>query len=295
MGRADAKRCLPEQESTMSLHNDLTRKAAEIRLAVLKTALKAGKGHVPPAFSWVEIAVALYCGGVLRVRPSEPHWPERDRFILSKGHGCLTLYAMLADRGFIPAAELDRFAGDGSLLPGHPDFLIPGVDGLSGSLGHGLGTAAGMALAARIDGAPWRVFTVLGDGECNEGSIWEAAMFAGHRKLSNLVAIIDRNGLSATDYTENVIALEPLADRWAAFGWDCVELDGHSLEALLDVLSPAALEGRTRPLAIIARTVKGKGVDFMLNSPNWHHQMPKGAQIEAALSQLRAAVEASAA
>ena len=271
----------------------LERKSAEIRLTCLKTALNAGKGHVPPAFSWTEIGVALYYGGIADVRADKPAWPDRDRVIVSKGHGCLTLYAILADRGFFPRDELDKFAGDGSLLPGHPDYLVPGVDTMSGSLGHGLGVGAGMALAARVDGAHWRTFVILGDGECNEGSIWEAAMFAGHQKLTNLVAIVDRNRLSATDYTDNIVTLEPFADRWSAFGWDTEIVDGHSFPALLKVLSQGSISGRNRPLVVIADTVKGKGVDFMQNSPNWHHQMPKGPQIEAALQQLRSRIEPS--
>ncbi|WP_413204338.1 transketolase [Rhodospirillum sp. A1_3_36] len=265
----------------------LAEKAMDIRRIALETALKAGKGHVAPAFSWADLGVMLYYGGVLRVRPEEPHWPDRDRLILSKGHACLTLYAILADQGFFPSAELDDFAGDGSLLPGHPDHRIPGVDVLSGSLGHGLGVAAGMAFAAKVDDKPYRVFTILGDGECHEGSVWEAAMFAGHHRLANMVAILDNNGLSATNYTDQVVTLGPVADRFAAFGWDTVTVDGHDFEALARVFDPASLDARVRPLAVIAQTVKGKGVDFMENSPKWHHQLPKGEQVAAALAQLR--------
>lgn len=271
----------------MKLHNDLTQKAAEIRLTVLETALKVGKGHVPPAFSWADIAVTLFYGGILNYRVNEPNWKDRDRFILSKGHACLTLYATLADLDFFSKSELDDFAGDGSLLPGHPDIEIPGVDAMSGSLGHGLGTAAGMALAARLDGKKWRAFVVLGDGECHEGSVWEAAMLAGHQKLSNLVAIVDSNKLAATNFTDNIVSLEPLADRWTSFGWDCQSIDGHSIDQILETLSPDRLAAQKKPLAIIANTIKGKGVDFMESSPNWHHQLPKGDQVELAISQLK--------
>jgi transketolase len=270
----------------MKLHNDLIVKSAEIRLISLQTALKAGKGHVPPAFSWADVAVALFYGGILKYKAEDPNWTGRDRFILSKGHGCLTLYAILADLGFFPKCELDEFAGDGSLLPGHPDIKIPGVDAMSGSLGHGLGTASGFALSARLDGTDQRAFVVLGDGECHEGSVWEAAMFAGHQKLSNLVAIIDRNNLAATNFTENVISLEPFADRWTSFGWECKSIDGHSFDQILNTLSSANLKAQTKPLAIIANTTKGKGVDFMENSPNWHHQLPKDDQVDIALNQL---------
>lgn len=271
----------------MSAETDLSllaAKAAMIRRTALRCALAAKKGHVPPAFSWVEIGVALFYGGGLRLRPAQPRWPERDRFVLSKGHGCLTLYAILADLGFFPAAELDRFAADGALLPGHPDLEIPGVENISGSLGHGLGTAAGMALAARLSGAEWRAVALLGDGECQEGSVWEAAMFAGQHRLGNLTAIIDRNGLSATGFTEQVVGLEPLADRLAAFGWDVETVDGHDIAALAALLAPRT--PRPRPLAVIARTTKGKGVDFMENSELWHHRLPQGDEIAAAWRQL---------
>jgi len=265
---------------------ELTNKAAQIRRTILETALKAKKGHVPPAFSCVEVAVALYYGGILNVRPDQPDWDGRDRFILSKGHACLTQYAILADLGFFPAAELDHFAGNGAMLPGHPEPHIPGVDAISGSLGHGLGFAAGMAYAARMDGKTWRCFTILGDGECQEGSVWEAVMFAGHHKLGNMVGILDSNKLSATDFVENIVTLKPIADRFQSCGWDTATINGHDFGAILSALDPARLKQQTKPLMIIADTVKGRGVDFMENSPNWHHQMPKGEQITAAFAQL---------
>lgn len=271
--------------------SDLECKAAGIRLQILETALNAGKGHVPPAFSWVEIAVALFYGGILRFKPEEPRWPERDRFILSKGHGCLTLYVILADLGFFPKSELDRFGGDGSLLAGHPDIAIPGVEIVSGSLGHGLGIGAGLALAAKMDGQDWLVFTLLGDGECNEGSIWEAAMFASHHKLSNLVAIIDRNHLGATDFTENFVSLEPLALRWQSFGWEVVTVDGHSFSQLLEAFSNVRRRTSQQPLVVIANTIKGKGVSFMEGSPLWHHRLPKGQEVQIALQELRSRQE----
>jgi transketolase len=268
----------------------IQRKANELRLTALETALRGKKGHIPPAYSWAEVAAALFYGGVLRLRPDQPKWEGRDRFILSKGHACLTLYAALADRGFFPAEELQHFAGRGSLLPGHPDTEIPGIEACSGSLGHGLGVGAGMALAARIDRASWRVFVVLGDGECNEGSVWEAAMFAGHQKLHNLIAVVDRNGLGATDFTDNYLTLEPLAERFRAFGWETVEADGHDLPLLVDTLTAARDRSAGKPFALIAKTVKGKGVPFMENSPQWHHRMPKGDEIAEARSLLQARI-----
>lgn len=261
-------------------------KAAELRLHILRTALKAGKGHVPPAFSWVEIGVALFYGGHLNVRPHNPTWEDRDRFILSKGHGCLTLYAMLADLGFLPKTELDKFCGPGSLLAGHPDTNIPGVEAISGSLGHGLGLSAGLALGAKLQSRPWKVVTVLGDGECQEGSVWEAAMFASHHQLHNLVAIIDRNGLGATNYTENNMALEPFVNKWEAFGWEVVSINGHSFEELDMVLQNFRQRTSLKPLMVVAQTMKGKGVSFMEASVDWHHRIPKGAEVEEAIRQL---------
>ncbi len=265
----------------------LEHKAAEIRLQILETALRAGKGHVPPAFSWVEVAVALFYGGIINYKPREPRWPERDRFILSKGHGCLTLYTILADLGFFDQAELKCFCAPGRMLAGHPDTAIPGVETVSGSLGHGLGIAAGMALGAKMDNQDWMVFAVLGDGECDEGSIWEAAMFASYHRLNNLVAIIDRNRLSATDFTENILTLEPLVLRWQAFGWEVTSIDGHSFKELLKSLDRAKGYPFPKPLVIIANTIKGKGVSFMEASPNWHHQLPRGEQVRIAIEELR--------
>lgn len=266
----------------------LEQKAAELRIQILQTALKAGKGHVPPAFSWMEIGVALFYGGHLNVRPSEPKWDGRDRFILSKGHGCLTLYAILADLGFFPKEELDHFCGPGSLLAGHPDTNIPGVEVISGSLGHGLGVSAGLALGAKLNSQPWNVVTVIGDGECQEGSVWEAAMFASHHRLNNLVAIIDRNQLGATSFTESNLSLEPLGNRWEAFGWEVVVINGHSFEELNGVFSDIPRRTSSKPLLILAQTVKGKGVSFMEGSVDWHHRLPKGDEVEEAIRQLMA-------
>lgn len=266
-------------------------KAAELRLRTLETALRAGKGHVAPAFSWVEIAVALFYAGVLRIDPHDPTWPDRDRFILSKGHGCLTLYGVLADLGFLKRDALESFCRDGSILAGHPDPSIPGVEAVSGSLGHGLGVGAGLALGGRLDREHWMVFVLLGDGECDEGSIWEAAMFAGHHRLDNLVAIVDRNRLSATDFTENILTLEPLERRWEAFGWDVVSVDGHSLDDLVEVFSQVRHRSSAKPLAVMANTIKGKGVSFMEASPNWHHRLPKGDEVQAGLRELRVALK----
>ena len=264
----------------------LTQKASELRLQILKMALKAGKGHVPPAFSWVEIGVALFYGEGLYLRPSEPKWEGRDRFILSKGHGCLTLYSILADLGFFSTAELEHFCEPGSLLAGHPDTKIPGVEAISGSLGHGLGVSAGLALGAKLNSQKWNVVTVMGDGECQEGSVWEAAMFASHHRLNNLVAVIDRNQLGATNFTEKNLTLEPLKNKWEAFGWEVVTIDGHSFEELNSVCSGIHARASSKPLLILAHTKKGKGVSFMEGSVDWHHRLPKGDEVEEAIRQL---------
>lgn len=263
-------------------------KAAFLRHHIVKTALHAGKGHLAPALSWVEIAVTLFYAGHLNFRSVEPLWEERDRFILSKGHGCLTLYVILADLGFIPMAELSTFVKDGSRLAGHPDPEIPGVEVLSGSLGHGLGVGAGFCLGATMDQAKWKTVVLLGDGECQEGSVWEAAAFASHHRLNNLIAIVDRNQLGATDFTEGVLQLEPLADRWKAFGWDVLQVNGHSLMELSEAFTRIQSDKSDRPKVILANTTKGKGLDFMENQPAWHHRLPTGTQAATALEVLQA-------
>lgn len=260
----------------------LAAKAGEIRRWAFEVVMKAGKGHLGGSLSCTEILVALYHGGVLRFDPRDPHWPGRDRFVLSKGHGCNTLYCVLADVGFFPADHLERYLEDGSLLGGHADHRVPGVEILGGSLGHGLGVAGGMAWGARLDGAQHLVVVLLGDGESQEGSIWEAAAFASQRRLGNLVAITDRNGLGSEDFTERTAGLDPLEDRWRAFGWEVRVVDGHSVEALLGVLADVRARASDRPLMIVAHTVKGKGISFLENTPRAHHTLPRGPEVERA-------------
>jgi transketolase len=221
--------------------------------------------------SLVEIIRVLY-DDVLRYRTWEPKWRERDRMILSKGHGCLALYVALADKGFIPLETLDTFCRRDSILGGHPEAAkIPGVEASTGSLGHGLSYGLGMALAARIEGRDTRVFVVMGDGEINEGSVWEAALCIGKHRLANLTAIIDYNKLQSAGPTREIQDLEPLADKWHAFGFAVEEVDGHDVAALRALFRRLPL-AQDRPSAIICHTVKGKGLPFAENDPNWHHK-----------------------
>ena len=257
----------------------LEEKARYLRRQAFGMVMKAGKGHLGGSLSCTEILVALYYGGILRFNPQKPDWEARDRFILSKGHANNTLYVLLADLGFFPVAELSHFAKDGSILGGHCDTQVPGVEITSGSLGHGLGIASGIALGAKLDSKDYLTFVVLGDGECQEGSIWEAAMFASHQDLNKLVAIVDRNRLSAEEFTENTSRLEPLDGKWRAFGWDVKSVDGHSIDEILLALRDCRNRKSPKPLSIIANTIKGKGISFLENTPRAHHTLPKGDEV----------------
>jgi transketolase len=254
--------------------------AAEIRASVLRMIGQAGLGHVGGDLSVSDILATLFFG-VLDLDPSDPARPDRDRFILSKGHCAAALYSTLALRGFIPADLLGSFMKPLSVLNGHPNRRkVPGVEANTGPLGHGLPIGVGSAIAARLSSTSWRTFVVLGDGELQEGSNWEAAMSAGHRGLDNLTAIVDRNRLQQGARTEDTNRLEPLADKWRAFGWEAIELDGHDHAALWGAFT-AAPAGK--PRCVIARTIKGKGVSFMEDRVEWHHKVPSPAQIEQAL------------
>ena len=235
-------------------------------------ALEGGeRGHVGSSMSLIEIMRVLY-DDVLRYRADDPKWDGRDRMILSKGHGCIALYVILADKGFFPLETLDTFCRRNSILGGHPEAgKVPGVEASTGALGHGLSIGVGMALAARIQKRDSKVVVVCGDGEINEGSVWEAAMCAGKHKLSNLTAVIDYNKIQSAGPTREIQDLEPLVDKWRAFNFNPVEVDGHDVEALRKVFSrlPASAD---KPTAIICHTVKGKGISFAENDANWHHK-----------------------
>ena len=264
---------------------DLKKKALHIRHLILDMCICAGTGHVTSSFSCTELLVALYYTGIMKYDPSNPEWEERDRFILSKGQASPLLYAILADLGYFPESKLCRFCKADGIFGVHLQSDVPGVEITAGSLGFGLGIAAGMALAARKDNKKYMTFALLGDGECYEGSVWESAMFAGHHGLSNLVAMVDRNWLCATDFTEKCVRLDPLDDKWKAFGWDVICINGHSFEEILSSLSGVRTR-ESKPLMIIADTVKGKGVSFMENKPLWHAVTPKGEEARKAKEEL---------
>jgi len=263
---------------------ELKGKAAGLRIELLKAIHAAGSGHPGGSLSSVEIMLALY-GTRLRFDPADPAWPGRDIFVLSKGHGALTVYAVLAEFGFFPKSELSSFRKLGCRLQGHVYRDVPGVEVSTGSLGQGLSIANGFALAARLDGTDRRVYCLLGDGESQEGQVWEAAMTAGVRKLANVCAIVDYNGVQQNGPVKAIKDLEPLAAKWEACRWRAHEVDGHDVQALIGALDAAEQETE-RPSVIIAHTVKGKGVSFMEGNHAWHGKAPKKDELEEALAEL---------
>jgi len=265
---------------------NLKEKAKWVRKQVLEMCLVAGGGHIAPALSCTDILVALYEGDILRVDPHNLTWEDRDRFILSKGHACASLYAVLADMGYFPVSKLSTYCQFGTYLGGHPDSNVPGVEVSTGSLGHGLPIGAGMALAAKMDNKDYMTVVLMSDGECQEGTTWETAMFAAHHHLDNLVAIVDRNGLQAIDFTKQVVALEPLEQKWEAFGWETRVADGHSFDSLLSTLSDIRSRQSSKPLVVIALTTKGKGISFMENKVIWQFGSPVGNELDQARKEL---------
>jgi transketolase len=254
----------------------LQRKAFQIRQELLEMCIGAGKGHVTSSLSCVDILVALYYGNIMQFTPARPDWERRDRLVLSKGQASPALYTILADLGYFDKDELKRFAKPGGKFAVHLQKDVPGVEITAGSLGQGFGIAAGMALGAKMNRELFTVYAILGDGECYEGSIWEAAMFASHNRLNNLVAIIDRNYLCVTDFTENLIALEPMEKKWESFGFNVLRIDGHSFDEILGALNPLKSRMNERPTVIIADTVKGSGVETLCYDPLWHGCAPQG-------------------
>lgn len=261
----------------------LAARARRVRQHIVGMAASPAGAHVGGSLSAADILTVLYFA-VLRVRPEQPDWPERDYFILSKGHAASVLYAVLAERGFLPVSELARYARAGSRLAGHPTCAVPGVEFPTGSLGHGLSLGVGTALAAQRDGRPSRIFVLLGDGELQEGSVWEAAAAAGFLRLDNLVAIVDRNRLQICGSTRLRSGLDALPGRWSSFGWSAREVDGHDHRALTLALRAAPSPGR--PTVIIAETVKGKGLPFLENRKNSHYGVFSPAMRQRALASL---------
>jgi len=270
--------------SSLSLE-DMKAITKRLRRHIISMIGKAGSGHPGGSLSAVEIVTALYFS-VLRHKPLDPCWSERDRFILSKGHAAPLLYAVLAECGYFPVEELLTLRKLGSRLQGHTDCrLIPGVEMTAGALGQGLSFAVGVALASRLDSKDYRVYALLGDGECDEGQVWEAAMAAAHFKIDNLVAIVDKNGLQLDGWNRDIMNLEPFTEKWQAFGWHAISVDGHDLAELGGAFEQAkSIKGQ--PSVIIAHTVKGKGVSFMENKVDFHGKAPNAAEVEMALKEL---------
>jgi len=265
---------------------ELEATAKRARQTVLEMCARAREGRVASAFSCMELLVALYKGGILRFDPADPRWEERDRFVMSKSPGVVGLYPILCELGFFPENELDGYCRiDGRFGPYGDD--IPGVEAVWGSLGHGIGVGAGLALAAKMDGRNYRTVVMIGDGECYEGAVWEAAMFAGHHRLDNLTGIVDRNQICTIDFTENCLRLEPLEDKWRAFGWDTVSINGHSFNEIFTAFEGFRERKTGKPLMIIASTVKGKGISMLENNPMGHVIIPSNEQLEKAREELR--------
>ena len=275
--------------------SELEGRANDIRCDIVRMIAEAGSGHPGGSLSCTDILVALYFGGVLDHDPADPARADRDRFILGKGHAAPALYATLAHAGYFGRDELMTLRKLGSRLQGHPDSnQVPGVEVSTGSLGQGLSIAAGAAAGFKLEGVPASVFCLLGDGECQEGQVWEAAMFAAHRGLDNLVAIVDRNGLQIDGRTCDVCDPGDLGAKFAAFGWDAREVDGHDIGALTCALGAAKADRGGKPHAFIARTVKGRGVPFMENEAGWHGKAPNAEQAARALAALEGAQEKEA-
>ncbi len=265
--------------------DQLVRVAQDLRYQIIQLSHNAGTPHLGSALSVIDVLVATYWR-VARIDPRHPEAPDRDRVILSKGHAATALYTTLAARGFFPEAWLDGFAAQGSPLAEQPaPHCAPGVELATGSLGHGLPVGAGLALAGRIQKQGYRVLVVMSDGECNEGSVWEAAMFATAQQLGRLTVVVDYNKWQATGRSNEVLALASLAEKWAAFGWETSEVDGNDMAAVLAALDRPAAD-QARPRAIVAHTVKGKGVSFMEDDNNWHYRIPKAEEVAAAALEL---------
>ena len=264
---------------------DIQARAKAMRINIIKMLKEAGSGHPGGSLSAADIVATLYFGGIMNVNPQDPKDPERDRFILCKGHAAPVLYAALAELGYIPEEELLTLRKLHSRLQGHPDNKkVPGVEVSTGSLGQGLSVAAGLALGLKLNGGTQNVYALMGDGEIQEGQVWEAAMFAAHYNLSNLIAIVDNNNLQIDGDVRDVAGLDDIEAKFAAFGWQTIEVDGHDIDALK--VAFAAAQAAQKPACIIAKTIKGKGVSFMENQTGWHGKAPNAEQAAQALAEL---------
>ncbi len=269
----------------MENYNELKSVAKKLRIDIIKMLEKSKSGHPGGSLSACEILTALYFKE-MKIDPKNPKWEDRDRFVLSKGHGAPVLYAALAERGYFPKEELMHLRQINSMLQGHPDMKgTPGVDMTTGSLGQGFSAAVGMALAGKIDKKNYRVYTLIGDGESQEGIIWEASMFASHNKLDNLTAFMDHNGLQIDGKNDEVVRIEPIDEKFKAFGWNVINIDGHNFEEIFSAIEKSK-NTKGKPTMIIAKTIKGKGVSFMENQVGWHGNAPDREQAEKALIEL---------
>ncbi len=264
--------------------NELERKAAWVRRQVLEATAAKGKGHIGGTYSCTDILVALYYAGILRVDLKNPKWPDRDRFIMSKGHACLALYSIYLDQGIFSREKFDEYGEDGGSLGGQLDMSIPGVEYNTGSLGHALGIGCGMALAAKMDGKDYKTFILMGDAECLEGSVWEAIVFAAQHRLNNLVGIVDRNRLSVTDVLDDENVFGNFHEKLRTFGWDTRIINGHSFDEILRAFKDA--RHSEKPMMILANTIKGKGISFMENGIRWHHSVPTQDELDRARAEL---------
>jgi len=262
---------------------ELEEMAKKIRVDIVEMLCESGSGHPGGSLSLADIFSYLYFSGIMNIDPKNPDKKDRDRIVLSKGHACPVWYAALAEKGYFDKSHLKTLRKYGSILQGHPDMnKTPGVDMSTGSLGQGLSCAVGMALGAKLDKLGCRIFAIVGDGECDEGQIWEAAMSASHYKLDNLIAILDRNSLQIDGYTKDIINSEPMIDKWKSFGWEVIEINGHNLDEIESSIEKA-LNIKNKPVCIVANTIKGKGVSFMEGECGWHGKAPSEEEKEKAI------------
>jgi len=260
----------------------LQKKAKDIRLDIIDMLCESGSGHPGGSLSMSDIFSYLYFSGILNIDPKNPKMEDRDRVVLSKGHACPVLYAALAEKGFFEKSHLKTLRKYGSILQGHPDMKkVPGVEMSTGSLGQGLSASVGMALGLKLDNKDAHVFAIIGDGECDEGQIWEAAMSASHYELGNLIGILDRNGLQIDGFTKDIMNTEPMIDKWLSFGWHVIEIDAHNFDEIESAINQA-IEVKNAPVMIVANSIKGKGVSFMENECGWHGKAPSPEEAEMA-------------